>query len=178
MKLRLIAAAAALLTVTACGETDVEAQQEKHLKARKGAVNVEFNDAAAAKEIVGFRTSSITTVIDSDASSSSGQKTQQVKADCRIKSKGYSVAFRTPERINLPSFGRETPPLDMTCKYKDKTFSEKMYPQNLSKNSRTSNSITVGILLCPVCGVAAGVAGSSDKTTDAYGFDMIEMKLK
>ncbi|MEO1137983.1 MAG: hypothetical protein AAFW87_00870 [Pseudomonadota bacterium] len=177
MQMKLMTGLCAIIALAACGSPDPEAQKEKHLRAKKDAVNVEFNDAKMAEKIVGFRAAPVSTVRGAGADFSSGQRAKNVGADCKIASKGYAAEFRTPTTVNLPSFGRETPPITMTCAYNDKTFTETFKAENLSKSSRTGGAFAVGVLLCPVCGVAAGVAGSGDKLGDAYGFAELEMSL-
>ena len=161
----------AALALAACGTPDPEAQKERHLKPKGEAVNVEFNDAAVAEKVVGFRAAPVGLVDKGSDALSSGSDAQSLPAECSIVSQGFSTRVTAPATVNMPSFGRDTPPATVTCQYNDETYSKTFKARNLSNGSRTGSSLVVGILLCPICGVAAGIAGSGDKVGDAYGFD-------
>lgn len=128
-----------------------------------------------AERVVGFRAASVTTVINGNADLRSGTEPSSVKSDCRLTSRGYAASFRTPATVNLPSFGRDTPPVTLSCTYNDEDVTKSFKAENLSKSSRTGTALGVGVLLCPVCGVAAGIAGSNDKVGDAYGFSALQL---
>ncbi|MEM8775351.1 MAG: hypothetical protein AAGF53_09970 [Pseudomonadota bacterium] len=177
MKRNNIVMLVAAIGLAACGSPDPEAQKEKHLKPNTEAVSVEFNDKSAAEKIVGFRAVPVGLVDEGSDPFSSGSEPENLAAECSIVSQGYSARVTAPATVNMPSFGRDTPPATVSCEYQGKTYSETFKARNLSKGSRTGSSLAVGILLCPICGVAAGIAGSGDKVGDAYGFEDLTVSV-
>ncbi|MFN3208798.1 MAG: hypothetical protein ACE369_07315 [Roseovarius sp.] len=181
--IRAMVAIVTLAALSACGTPDPEAEKEKYLRAKKDAVNVEFNDRAIAHSVLGFRATPVTTVLglqERFAGSAISQPggPEVVKADCELQAEGYAAAFEAPATVNMPSFGRDTGPVKLTCTRNGKSYSQTYKRVNLSQGGRTGTALAVGILLCPICGTAVAVGNSGDKVGDVYGFDSMELVVQ
>ena len=182
MKIKTILGSCVVFYLAACGGTpDPEAEKEKFLKASGKAVNVEFNNKKQAEAVLGFRATSVNagpSLKHAGGSGSSQQgSSENVKAACKLKGDGYTAVFETPAMVNMPSFGRSMEPVEVTCTYKDKEFSETFEAINLSSSSRDGTAMAVGVVLCPICGVAVAVANGGDKVGDVFGFDEINVNV-
>lgn len=183
MKLKtFVVGGAAVFFLAACAaESDPVKEQGKFLIPSDKAVDVEFTDPEQAQAVVGFRSATVIAGTKSsepgNASRSQQATLDRVKADCTIKGDGYGATFVSPSFVNMPSFGPDTKPVTLSCTYEGKTTSKEIAPVNLSAASRDGNALVVGIVLCPICGLAVAAGNKSDKVGDAYGFELMELEL-
>jgi len=178
MNIRALVLGCAFFALAACsGGSDPEVQKEKHLKAKGTAINVEFNDKNQASAVIGFRATPVRTVITSSDQTGNGKNLKNVSASCKLVGDGYAATVTTPASVNLPSFGKDMKPLVVSCTYKDKVFSETLPAVNLSKGSRDGAAVAVGVVLCPICGVATAVANGGERGSDVFGFGDIQLNV-
>lgn len=172
---------AALALLSACAtESDPVVENRKFLTPSEKAVNVVFTSKEQAEAVIGFRSTTViagTREADTSGSRTRNSTLDRVKADCKIVGDGYSATLVTPSFVNMPSFGPDTKPVKMTCTYDGNSKTQEYKAVNLSAGSRDSATLAVGIVLCPICGVAAAVANNDDKAGDAYGFDLMELEF-
>lgn len=170
-----------IMGLAACGAPDAAVEKEKFLTPSGDAVNVTFTDKAKAKAVLGFSAASVyvgpSKISGGGSGSSSQGNSKTVKAECKIIGDGYSAEFTSPAIVNMPSMGRETPPVDLICTYSDKEYKKTFEAINLSKSSRDGAALVVGVILCPICGVATAIANGGAKDGDAYGFDTMFLEI-
>ncbi len=172
--------ASLMFVLGACGPTTHEAEQERHLQAKADAINVTFNDKAVAKDVIGFRATSITAISEKSGGGGSAAQgtTKRLSLSCKLTGSGFSAEFETPAVLNLPSLGKNSKSVKVDCSYKDKMISETYKAVNLSKTSRDGAVLAVGIVVCPICGVVGALANGGEQDSDVYGYDRMEIAVK
>lgn len=99
---------------------------------------------------------------------------------CQIDSSKYATSVSAPATVSLPAYTQGAVPVRVVCTYEEKTYAATFEPVNLSKRARTESSIAVGVLLCPICGIAIAASNASnenERVNDLYGFEKFELKL-
>lgn len=99
---------------------------------------------------------------------------------CKIDSAKYKAQFTAPATVNLPAYSAGAVPAKLICELDGKQYASTFNPINLSKRSRNQSSIGVGILLCPICGLAMAASNSAngnERENDIYGFAELKLEL-
>jgi hypothetical protein len=94
------------------------------------------------------------------------------QADCTLTSSAFSGALRVPGKVNLPSFGRATPPMTIACTDGKKTVTQTVEVTNLTKLKAQENAAAQVLWGGGLLGAAvlAGMSSERDKSLDLYGY--------
>lgn len=94
------------------------------------------------------------------------------EADCTLKSAAFTGTVKAPAKLNLPSFGRATPPMTITCTDGNDTVTKTVEVANLTQlkaqEQAAGQMIWGGGLLGAA--VLAGMSSERDKSKDFYGY--------
>jgi hypothetical protein len=150
------------LVCTACAT-----KQESILKAKGHAENVEFASDVAQQGVIGFRATSVRVSRDENSS---------LQASCDLVGEGFAAKVVTPGIVNLPSYGKNTKPIQAKCLVDGKELSQTVKPSNLSADNHKANAIGAGILVGGIMGGAVAGSVNGEKAGDAYGFKAIKLK--
>ncbi len=144
-------------------------KQEKILKSKDGATNVEFVSKSAQDSVLGFKATSVRV---------ERYENSRTTANCNLIGEGFKAAFTAPAVVNLPSYGKQTKPIQVNCSVKNENVSETIKPANLSAENRRANAVGAGILLGGIVGGAVAGSVTGEKEEDAYSYKPIVLKLK
>jgi hypothetical protein len=94
------------------------------------------------------------------------------EADCRLKSVAFTGSIKAPAKLNLPSFGRATPPLTITCTDGDDTVTKTVEVANLTQIKAQQDAAGQMLWGGGLLGAAvlAGMSSERDKSQDNYGY--------
>ena len=101
-----------------------------------------------------------------------GQTGSAGKSDCELKSATSTATAKTGSTIYLPSYGRQTPPMTVTCTSGGKTKSKTVNAVNRTTEafqSQAAMHMLVGFGLVGAM-ITAGQADARDKALDIYGY--------
>jgi len=143
-------------------------KQENILKSKGGAHDVEFVSKNAQQGIVGFRATSFRVSKDGNSS---------IPAACEIEGVGFNAKFTTPALVNLPSYGKDTKPIQLACMVDEKPYSRTLKPKNISAENRKANAIGAGVLVGGVLGGALAGSVTGEKEDDAYSYKPMTLKV-
>ena len=147
----------ALLTaVTACST-----KPEAVMKTKDSAIPVTLSSAATKP--VGYHSSR------ASFRDKAGLSGKSIAAPCSIKSEWFTVRFTSTAQVNLPTWGKNSPPAVFSCEYNGSTYSEKLAIVNLSQQQRSHNNAAVAAGLFGIVGAIAAPTGK-EKEGDAYAY--------
>ena len=160
---RLMIAAVAMASLAACSTTS-----DKILKPESDATGMGLRAGVAKESIVGFRATDIK-VLD-------GTK-ELSDIPCLLEGTEFVANFKAPATLNIPSFGKDSKPVRLTCTV-DGAKHQKVYPAvNLSAQARKSNAVATGILISPIMGGVMAADAAQERVDDAIGYADIELKI-
>ncbi len=102
---------------------------------------------------------------------------QSVVAKCKLVGQNFRTEVETPAHVSLPTYGKGTPPLTMTCTYGGKEYSKTFKVVNISAHNRAAAAIGVGIV-CPLCAVQAGATIGVERPGDLYAFTGLNIEVR
>lgn len=99
--------------------------------------------------------------------------------ECTLSSAYFDATVALPARVNLPSYGPQTPAMTVRCTSDKFEFDETFDVVNItqqSANAATAAHLVVGFGLVGAAATSAA-ASQRDKTTDVFGYPLkIELK--
>ncbi|MDQ2091889.1 hypothetical protein [Marimonas arenosa] len=93
-------------------------------------------------------------------------------APCTMETEFFTVALKAGEIVNLPSYGRQSPPMTVRCKAGPRDLKRVVEPVNLTQQAyqaEAAGHMLVGFGLVGAA-ISAGSASSRDKSKDVYGY--------
>jgi hypothetical protein len=170
-------AVSALLLATACDQPSQEAYKTRHQNTKRAKPISEAvmltSKGKKMNQIAAFPVR-----IDIDRNDSSLGPNAS-KSTCDLKSETFNAKIKLGDKVNLPSYGRQTPPMTVTCELNGKTLSKTVKAVNLTERSyqnEATGHMLIGFGLLGAM-VTAGQASNRDKSKDIFGYpQQIEMK--
>ncbi len=159
---------AALLAITACTEQGQNARQQS---ANGTAVSAAVSLTAQGKKLTQIGAYPSKT----DLRLGTPNFVQDKKGTCLYESAAFTAQSRFGKAINLPSFGRASPDLTVTCEIEGKSYSQTVSAVNLTQlayQSQAAGHVLFGFGIVGAA-VTAGKASGRDKTKDIYGYPTI-----
>ena len=97
-------------------------------------------------------------------------------ATCQIQSQPYSATLATPAYLQVPNYGRYSPPITAQCTLDDAEGGKTVQVFNETKEERRrSGQLALGLI---GLAIAEGINAGSDTTNDDFAYPQIEVDLK
>ena len=169
-KITWAAAASAALLATGCDEATQEKFDSRHQTQKKTLpLSPEVTLTAEGKRMQAIGNFPTTVAVDPgnfDLSSVSHG------ADCTLTSATFTARAKLGKRLNLPSYGRATPPMKVSCQIGRKTYSETVEAVNLTVaayQTEAAGHVLFGLGLAGAL-FTAGTSENRDKSKDIFGY--------
>lgn len=165
----------AVLSLVACDEAAREAhktryQQTNDVQASEGLV---FSSKGKAMTPIGAFPVRV------KLAQSGPYQTSTIPAVCTLESVAFTAKVRMGSQIKLPSYGRKTPPMKVSCDLEGKVASAEVTAVNLTQiayQAEAAGHVMFGFGLLGAA-ITAGQASERDKSKDIYGYpSQIEVK--
>ena len=98
---------------------------------------------------------------------------------CRLVSTHFSAEIAIPSQVNLPAYGKNTPPMQVLCQSDHYTFDETIKPVNLTQQAANTAAAAHFLIGYGLVGAIAtsSAASQRDKSQDLFGYPLkIELK--
>ncbi len=176
-KRMVLVAALAAFGLSGCGENGGEA---KRYQAPKKIVPMSSEVELTAKGKAMPQVAVIPTRIKFDQNDFS-LSSNASHAECVMQNELFTARFKASKTINLPSFGKATPPMSVSCDVGGRHLGRTVEMVNLTKQAyqtEAASHMLIGFGLIGAA-VSAGSASSRDQSKDLYGYPMqIELSTR
>lgn len=171
MKLKSISIAlSAVLVLTACQDVNDQNARKQRYGSDSFSYSLKLTDAGAKLPLLGATTTEIMTRTGGTGS----WKLRLYRGTCKLESTAFTMTVETNTEFSVPSFGRQTPPMTVTCDMKDghPLKPQVVQPINLTRlgyQELATAHILVGFGLLGAA-VTASLSNDRDKSADVFGY--------
>lgn len=172
---KLRAGVAVLVILGGCGPTE-----ENTTRGATDGMNVAFAPDAPIEGLRGLQPVRIRTVVMDPARPTLESK--PVDALCRLQGQDFVAQFTAPAVVNVPNYGPDTAPFELSCRYQGKDVSKTVRPVNFSESKRISkrSNVAAGLVLfnpgMVVGGLTSRVTTNQDGS-DIFGYNDVQLVL-